>query len=254
MVRVARSKSETGIYHAMLRGINRTSIFEDQEDREFLLERLKLFTEKNKYKLYAYCLMDNHVHLLVKEKDDDISTSIKRLSSSYASWYNSKYDRCGHLFQERFKSEVVETDGYFLTVLRYIHQNPAQAGMFEYVKDSNWTSYNDYAVKADKIDTPFALGLFSDDIEEAREMFIVHHKQNNKDKCLDYENFVRLTDQDARLEIMKLGIKNINAISQLDRANRDYVLSRLKKINGVSLRQLARITGISKSVIDRADG
>lgn len=252
MVRVARSKSETGIYHAMLRGINRTSIFEDQEDREFLLERLKLFTEKNKYTLYAYCLMDNHVHLLIREKDDEISTSIKRLSSSYASWYNNKYDRCGHLFQERFKSEVVETDGYFLTVLRYIHQNPAQAGMFEYVKDNNWTSYSNYTIKPDKVDTSFAFGLFSDDVAEAKEMFIAHHKKINKDKCLDYENFVRLTDHDVRLEIMKIGIQNINAISHLDKANRDYVLSKLKKINGTSLRQLSRITGISKSVIDRA--
>ncbi len=252
MPRVARSKSETGIYHAMLRGINRTAIFEDQEDREFLLERLKLFTEKRKYDLYAYCLMDNHVHLLLKEKEDEISTSIKRISSAYATWYNNKYERCGHLFQERFKSEVVETDNYFLTVLRYIHKNPAQAGMFEYVKDSNWTSYNDYTIKPNKINIAFGLGLFSEDINQAKEMFITHHNQDNKDICLDYKDFIRLTDQDARLEILKIGITNINAISQLDKNNRDYVLSRLKKINGVSLRQLSRITGISKSIIERA--
>lgn len=252
MARTARAKSETGIYHAMLRGINRTNIFEDQEDREFLLERLKILTEKKKYILYGYCLMDNHVHLLLKEVEDGISTLIKRICSSYVAWYNSKYGRCGHLFQERFKSEVVETDAYFLTVLRYIHQNPAKSGMFEYVKDSNWTSYNDYAIKPDRIDTSLAFSLFSNDMEQAKEMFLNHHRQIVSDKCLDYEQFIKLTDREARLEILKLGIENINDIAHLDKANRDYVLSRLKKIDGISFRQLARITGVSKSIIERA--
>lgn len=81
---------------------------------EYFLDKLNFFKEKNKYSLHAYCLMSNRVHLLLQEVEDEISTSIKRICSSYVLWYNSKYERCGHLFQERFKSEVVESDDYFL--------------------------------------------------------------------------------------------------------------------------------------------
>lgn len=223
MARVARKISKTGIYHIMLRGANRAIIFEDIEDREFFIERLKKLKETNKCNLYAYCLMDNHVHILIKESEDNISTCIKRICSSYVYYYNNKYDRLGHLFQERFKSETVETDNYFVTVLRYIHQNPSQAGMPMYVKDSNWTSYNDYIGEAYKIDVSFGLKLFSDNIETAKSMFIKYHKEINDDKCLDYENFIRLTDQEAILEIKKKGIHNISSIKQVEKNNRDYI-------------------------------
>ncbi|WP_332310325.1 MULTISPECIES: transposase [Metabacillus] len=134
--RVARTKSSSGIYHIMLRGINRQTIFEDDEDKIKFLVTLKKYKEISKFQLYSYCLMDNHIHLLLKESGETISESIKRISSSYVYWYNNKYERCGLLFQERFKSENVENILYFLTVLRYIHQNPLKAGLAKTVFDS----------------------------------------------------------------------------------------------------------------------
>jgi putative transposase len=129
MARKERKKSRSGIYHIMLRGINRQTIFEDEEDKRKFLETLKKYKDVSKYQLYSYCLMDNHVHLLIREMDETIAEAIKRISSSYVYWYNLKYERVGHLFQERFKSERVESEVYFLTVLRYIHQNPLKAGL-----------------------------------------------------------------------------------------------------------------------------
>nr|WP_311774044.1 transposase [Metabacillus sp. KUDC1714] len=120
----------------MLRGINRQTIFEDDEDKIKFLVTLKKYKEISKFQLYSYCLMDNHIHLLLKESGETISESIKRISSSYVYWYNNKYERCGLLFQERFKSENVENILYFLTVLRYIHQNPLKAGLAKTVFDS----------------------------------------------------------------------------------------------------------------------
>jgi putative transposase len=121
MPRVARGRSSSGIYHIMLRGINRQIIFEDEEDKTRFLETLRKYKDISKYQLYVYCLMDNHIHLLVKESGETISEAIKRISSSYVYWYNTKYERCGHLFQDRFKSEIVENTTYFFTVLRYIY-------------------------------------------------------------------------------------------------------------------------------------
>ena len=122
MAKRARERSNTGIYHIMIRGINRQAIFEDDEDRMRFIDTLREYKDISKYEIYGYCLMYNHMHLLIKEIDESISLIIKRICSSYVHWYNTKNERLGHLFQERFKSEVVENDGYFLTVLRYIRE------------------------------------------------------------------------------------------------------------------------------------
>src|SRR5699024_11465415 len=106
----------------MLRGINRQTIFDDDEDKIRLLITIKRYKEKSNFKLYGYCLMDNHIHLLMQEMDETVSQTIQRIGASYVYWYNSKYLRCGHLFQDRFKSENVETADDFIKVLRYIHQ------------------------------------------------------------------------------------------------------------------------------------
>ena len=112
-----------------MRGINRQNIFEEEDDYERFLDILKACKSKSDCKLYAYCLMGNHFHLLLKVEKEDLEMIIKRLAGSYVYWYNLKYRRCGHLFQDRFISEAVETDPYLLTVIRYIHHNPVKAGI-----------------------------------------------------------------------------------------------------------------------------
>lgn len=138
-------QSKTGIYHIILRGINRQTIFEDDdEDAIKFLQTLKDYESKSGYEIYAYCLMGNHIHILIKEGQEKLGTAIKRIGVSYVYWYNSKYDRTGHLFQGRYKSEVVENDKYLLTVLRYIHQNPLKAGITKDIEEYKWSSYNEY--------------------------------------------------------------------------------------------------------------
>lgn len=118
MPRTVREKSNTGVYHAILRGINRQTIFEDEEDATKFVETLGECRKKSEFRLYAYCLMGNHAHFLVKEGKEDLGVTVKRVGASYVYWYNRKYGRCGHLFQDRYKSEPVEDDKYFLAVLR----------------------------------------------------------------------------------------------------------------------------------------
>ena len=113
MPRSARKKSESGIYHIMLRGINKQQIFEDKEDSERFLETLYKYKKQCEYEIYAYCLMGNHLHILLKEGKEDLTLMLKRIAGSYVYWYNWKYHRSGHLFQDRFKSEPVEDNAYF---------------------------------------------------------------------------------------------------------------------------------------------
>jgi len=128
MPRQAREKSEKGIYHIILRGINKQQIFEDEEDYFKFLDTIEKYKTTSGYKILAYCLMGNHIHLLLMTGKESLEKIFKRIGSSYVYWYNWKYGRAGHLFQDRFKSEPVDDEDYLFTVLKYIHQNPLKCG------------------------------------------------------------------------------------------------------------------------------
>ena len=109
MPRKAREKSESGIYHIMMRGINRQSIFEDEEDYEKFIETLGRYKDQCGYKIFAYCLMGNYVHLLIGVGQEPLEQIMRRVCGSYVYWYNWKYQRVGNLFQVRFRSELMHT-------------------------------------------------------------------------------------------------------------------------------------------------
>ena len=160
MPRAARKRSATDIYHVMLRGINRNAIFQDDEDHRRFLRTLSDCKQVSGFRLYAWCLMPNHIHLLVHVQKEPLELIIKRIGSRFVWWYNMKYERVGHLFQDRYRSEPVEDDTYFLTVLRYIMQNPVKAGLADAPGGWPWSSYIHYNGGEDFItDTAFADGL-----------------------------------------------------------------------------------------------
>ncbi len=236
----------------MLRGINKQDIFEDDEDRERFLATVERYKETSKFEVYGYCLMSNHIHLLIKENGDQISNIVKRICSSYVYWYNWKYERCGHLFQERYKSEVVENEGYLLTVLRYIHLNPVKAGICNSVKEYGWSSYNEYIMKPLLVDTHFVLDILSSDKKMAIKLFIKHTNEQNEDKCLELEEKPRLQDDEVRRHLEDRGVLSQSELQKMERSKRNEIIRALKATEGITIRQLSRVTGISKSVIDRA--
>lgn len=140
MARSPRQTSGTGIYHIMLRGINRQRLFEEPEDYQHFIDALDVACQGNKMSIFAYCLMSNHVHLLAEETNESISHPVRRLTSGYATWFNRKYDRVGHLFQNRFLSQPVEDDAYFLMAILYIHHNPVAAGLCALPTQYPWSS------------------------------------------------------------------------------------------------------------------
>lgn len=252
MARTARKRSSTGIYHVMFRGVNRQVIFGDNQDKGRFLETLKEYKEISRFTLYGYCLMDNHVHMLIKEIDETISEIIKRICSSYVYWYNAKHGRCGHLFQGRFKSEVVETDSYFLTVLRYIHQNPLTAGIVKTVEEYKWSSYGEYIKDAKIVDVGQAFNYFSADLEEALPLFMTFMNTENNDQCLEDIEKRKLTDDEVREQIKELGLVKATQIQHLDKGKRDHLINKLKNVEGVTAIQISRVTGIPKNIVYRA--
>ena len=259
MPRRAREKSETGIYHIMIRGANRQEIFHDDKDRFRFLETLKKAKLTSEAQVYGWCLMNNHVHLLLKEGNEEISITMKRLGVSYVWYYNQKYKTIGHLFQDRFKSEKVETDKYLLTVLRYIHQNPLKAQLVKSVEQWQWSSclgyYGNKVYPESLLDKALILKMFSEEEREARVMFKLFNEQEINDSCLDdiTHEKVKLSDDEARLEVLKVisGIE-IAQVKSLPKKERDPILKKVKKIENITQRQAARILGISPSLIFKA--
>jgi REP element-mobilizing transposase RayT len=128
----------------MCRGNHRHDIYRDDEDRQVYLTLLRETKKEYKFYLHSYCLMTNHVHLHIETEDINISIIMKRINLLYAQFFNNKYNFVGHLFQDRFKSELIETDQYHLEIGRYIHLNPVRANMTELPIDYTWSSYRVY--------------------------------------------------------------------------------------------------------------
>ena len=132
------------VLHITARGNHRNDIFRDEEDFQIYLGLIKEALEfyNGEFEVYAYCLMDNHVHLLVKCKEKHISIFISRVHSLYAKIFNKKYRYIGYLFQNRYFTEVIEDDSQFLSTCRYIHLNPIRAKMVKKLEEYQWSSYS----------------------------------------------------------------------------------------------------------------
>ena len=246
MPRIAREKSETGIYHVMLRGIDKRDIFIKESDYQKFIEYIKKAKKKIEFTMYAYCLMSNHIHILLKT-EEDVGDIIRRITVGYAQYHNIQNSRTGHLFQNRFKSEVVLKDDYFLTVIRYIHQNPVKAGIVEQIKEYKWSSYNEYINISHNnilIDPSFALGFFTN-----TEEFIKYMNGKNDDKCLDHNPPKRYTDESLKEFISSF--VDISKLRELDIQSRNKVLKSIKDNTGASNRQLSRVLNIGRAIMDK---
>lgn len=248
MPRTARKKSATGIYHVLMRGINQQRIFEDEDDFALYLQILERVKRENPFILYAYCLMDNHVHLLVGERDASLSRVVQRIGGSYAYRFNQKYDRSGHLFQDRFKSEPVEDDAYFVTVLRYIHANPVKAGLCRSAEQYRWSSCRWLGCAGGLVDKPC---LF--DIVSREELATASGSEGEgvdpfPASCRGRRQ--RLEDDDA-MALLKgaSGVDSSGAFQRLSKQEQRRAVGVLFE-RGSSIRQVARITGLSKGVVE----
>ena len=197
--------------------------------------------------------MNNHIHILLKINNQLLETIMKRIGASYVYWYNSKYSRIGHLFQDRFKSEPVENDAYFLTALRYIHQNPFKAGLVQNISDYKWSSYNEYITDNKICDIGFALSMINKDKNKARELFIEYSNKLITDKCLDIEDKIKITDIMAR-EIInnRCRVRDPIDLQKFSIEQRNMLLHVLKELDGLSIRQIERLTGVNRGLVQKA--
>lgn len=144
-------------YHITIRGNRRSDIFKGGEDFQVYLEIIQEALEYYgaEFEVICYCLMDNHVHLLLKTKDKHMKYFMARISGIYTKYFNDKHNFIGHLYQDRYFSELIETDTQMLETSRYIHLNPIRANMVKKPEDYDWSSYSMYiGKKREKLISP----------------------------------------------------------------------------------------------------
>lgn len=254
MPRMARQKSNSKVYHVLLRGNARQDIFLDKQDFCKFIKEIAITKEKYSYELYTYCLMTNHVHLILYDKDDNLSKALQSLAVSYSSYWNKKYERVGHVFQNRFLSKCVETKEYLKNLCRYIHQNPEKSGIAK-MQDYQWSSYQEFVKECRLIDNKQILMLFGNGKQDSIPYFIQFHniniQENTMENLMEYEMIDRLNDEQASQYIIEiLGLKNVQDISKCDRDSRNKYLRKLAHVQGISNLQIARLTGLSRKMVD----
>lgn len=131
MPRTERIKSENAIYHIMIRSITEVPLFKKNKDKDIYLKQMKYAQSLYRFKVYAYCIMSNHAHFIIDSNGADISKVMHGLNFKYAMTFNRIHNRHGHVFQDRFKSKIVDTDRYLITLSAYIHNNPMQISGYE---------------------------------------------------------------------------------------------------------------------------
>ena len=176
MPRKARIDAPGALHHVIARGIERRLIFQNDDDRERFLDRLGEILQHTNTACYAWALIPNHFHLLLRTGDASISTVMRRLLTGHALWYNKKHGRHGHLFQNRYKSILSQKDAYFLELVRYIHLNPLRAGLVVDLKQLKRYPYCGHSVlmgtwKKPWQDTSAVLGMFGDKLGASRRAY-----------------------------------------------------------------------------------
>lgn len=253
MPRISRknSKTITKTYHLIMRGINKQDIFFDEYDKKKFMKELKRTKEKYCYEIYAYVLMNNHIHIAIYDKNDEKTKAIHSICTSYAEYFNKKYERKGHLFQNRFKSICIDTDRYLLNLIRYIHKNPEKDGLCK-MELYAWSSYREYLGDEGIANTKFILEMLEKNEDEALKKFVLFSKEVETEFSDGELESDKLNDEEAIENIKRIAkLEDLQKIQLLDKKEQEQCILKISEINGISVQQIARILGINKKRIYR---
>lgn len=248
MPRSARAESPVDIYHVTMRGVGRQLIFEDDADRESFLSRLKNVLDANDgIDCLAWCLMDNHVHLLFEAPLQSLSTLMRALGTGYAAYFNARHDRVGHLFQGRFGSEPVMDERQLLATVRYIHLNPTKAYGIPAAAYS-WSSYRELLggesllANRDRV-----ISLFGD-----IDFVSFYESYAGDEDGAAIPSRGRIGDDEAQRIATGIAAPHLlSGVKALPKKERNELLRRFRS-EGLTIKQIERFTSIGRGIIARA--
>jgi putative transposase len=271
MPRAPRKKDPTAIYHVMSHSITEFDLFTDNADKEYFLNLLQKYNAKHNCKIYGYCLMTNHYHIILDTCGFDISKYMKSLNQSYARHINNTYKRKGSLLAERFKSKIIDSDKYLMTVSAYVHNNPKDlpgynGREFEYpyssmgiylgkVKDRRNLVDTDYILGCvNEIDRDKAIKAYSEIVIEKRDIGINsklrEYLEAFEKEQYEYRSYRKVILRDKKPEDVikliaeKLGIEDINILMHRWKRNalqfRQITAYALNNFCGLSINEITK--------------
>jgi len=242
----------------MLRGNERKDIFIDKQDKKKFIKTVIQKKADEAFKLYAYCIMDNHVHLVIKEQKEPISRIVKKITTSFAYYFNNKYKRVGHLFQDRYKSETIEDEPYLISVIRYIHNNPEKAGISKKER-YKWSSYSNYIeILGKTIELPEIkeiLEIFSLDTKKALKEFINYSNKYEEKNFLEMKKIIESEINEENVEeyineyLKSRSSKKENLKKRENVEERENLVQQLLRKSNFSRRKIAILIGVNREAV-----
>jgi putative transposase len=251
MARPLRLEFENAVYHITARGNRKEKLFLCKRDNDIFIEKLNDTFEKYSFVCYAYSLMKNHYHLVIKTPYPNLSEGMHYLNASFANWFRVKHDRVGVIFQGRFKSILVDEERYALVVTSYVHVNATRAGLVKNIEDYEWSSYPDYIGIREpvvrRLDTSFVLEKFGANIAKARKeyrRYILEHS-NMKNPLEDARNGIALGSEEflegIKSKIRLGGEKREIAASRIrDRLSAEKVIEIMGTVFQIERKEILR--------------
>ncbi len=222
MPRLPRGCFETTFFHVITQGINKSYVFDSQEDiRKYIFEMYELKDEYD-IQIIAYCIMNNHAHLLLNvEKIDNLSLFMHRLNTKYANYYNKKYKRVGFVFRNRFKSEAIFNESYLYSCINYIFNNPVKAGICKTPEEYKYSNYKDYMCMNNKNKSTDAIYFHLDISENSRErcqeivnLFLKYKNKSLKQIIINTDVLKELVDILVQNKISFLAMEKVIKINR----------------------------------------
>lgn len=251
MARQARLESPTDYYHIMMRGNNKEMIFARDDLKGYFLDCLIEQYEEDLLDIAAYCIMGNHVHIVAKADFSNLSKAIKSINTKYAMRFNFQNDRVGHVFQGRYKSEIITNEVYLLNVIRYVHNNPVKAKLVKEINTYKWSSYNEY-IKTNSIVSSnqknFVLGCY-----ENINNLVRFHKEIDNNEYLDISEEIEEYRMELAQKIISTYFKDNGINQESEIVENPYHIERLIETllsdSRLSQRQIAKLLNISHSLV-----
>lgn len=232
-----RQESRTGIYHVIVKGINKEKIFNQQREKIYFKSIILKYLEKYQIEIYCYCIMSNHAHFIIRAEIQVLSMFMASILAEYASYYNFKHHRNGHVFQNRFRSECIENENYFWTCLRYIHLNPVKAGMLKKPERYRYSSMAEYMLEMPVILHENAIVIYKNHFFDFKE-FEGFHKKKSSETFLDIPDEVTVQQlESARVIAEDVFAKNkLSLLNQVfeEKKSREEYIQRLRQILKIS--------------------
>lgn len=259
MPRKSRQLSNSDIYHVLIQGYNKAEIFKDESDKKYFITILLNNVLQNNLKILAYCVIDNHAHLLVEDLQNILSKLVKEITKKYAYYINKKYNRTGKVFHDRFRSEPIEDTESLTSIVSFIHNNPLIHNLTKHPNHYQWSSYNCYLYNDHTENSLVFSNELLDRLLQVNDDFLklplTHTNNLSSHKFMDCNNIdtskTILSETQAKIFI-KDYLENRNETLDSVKTNwelRYSLVHELKESSNLSIRKIAYLLSLTRGIV-----